>query len=106
VTRIKKRRIKNLKKLSLKAIDAVDSAREENMEERAMKYYITQTGLEFLDEGHKKYKAGDYKKAEDEAAAKVIKRTEGKGHSPAKIGKRIGVATYWAGKEAIRRSTF
>ena len=50
MTRVKKRRIKNLKKLSLKAIDAVDSSRQENMEEKTMKYYLTQAGKEFINE--------------------------------------------------------
>ena len=50
MTRVRKRRIKNLKKLSLKAIDAVDSSRQENMEEKTMKYYLTQAGKEFINE--------------------------------------------------------
>ena len=46
----------------------------------------------------------DYKEAEDKAKAKVIKRVKGKGLTPTQVGKRVGKATYWAGKEAIRRS--
>jgi len=70
-----------------------------------MKYYITQAGRGLL-EG---YKAGDYQKAEDVAAIKVKKRVAkarraGKRISPSQEGRRLGVATYWAGREAIRRS--
>jgi len=70
-----------------------------------MKYYVTQAGRGLL-EG---YKAGDYKKAEDVAAEKVKKRVakaraRGEKISPSQEGKRSGVATYYAGREAIRRS--
>lgn len=98
MTKIVKKRIKRMKKEANPNV-------EEPVVERTMKYYITQTGKDLL-EG---YKAGDYKKAEDVAAEKVKKRVAkarkaGKKISPSQEGRRLGVATYYAGREAIRRS--
>ena len=63
-----------------------------------MKYYLTQTGREFIAETSDRVK-----KAEDEAREKVRKRTKGKDLSASQVGTRMGRASWWAGKEAVRR---
>jgi hypothetical protein len=128
--RIVKQRIKRKQKEVMAPFKQV---KQDNLEEKTMKYYLTQAGFEFLTEGvpvvykptsspnsiifsqrHRTIpvkavnitRQKKLKDVEDVARAKVIKRTEGKGLSPAQVGKRMGTASWWAGKEFIRRGGF
>lgn len=126
-SRIVKQRIKRKQK---EVMAPFKKFKRDNLEEKTMKYYLTQAGFEFLTEGvpvvykptsspnsiifsqrHKTIPAkavnvtrqNKLKAVEDVARAKVLKRTAGKGLSPSQVGKRMGTASWWAGKEHIRR---
>ena len=64
-----------------------------------MKYYITQTGREFIAEA-----SARVKEAEDEARKKAIRDAKGKGLSPTQVGKLRGRAVHDAGRKAVEET--